>query len=374
MIRVLQFADLVNHNDFIHTIAMYADPSRYEVGVCVRNPNSNIKVPEYDNDTPSWVLGHQSRKALPMAVWKLVKLLKEWKPDILHTHHYDQAIIGWLATRMYPKTKLIIGRHYSMSVYLLAKGMKQKLYLKGEDVVHSAAKRVIVPSKLIYRILTEDQNVDTEKVRIVPYGFDERKYDLPSNEENQKLRRELEMDDRFVVSNLSRLNQAKGISYLIQATAELRKKYPNILTVVAGEGPEKELFVNEIREHQLEDHFRLLGFRSDAMKILAASDVVVQPTFTEAFSQVMCEAMWMQKPLVMTNVSGAEDVITDGVNGFIIPIKDSSSIVESVSRLIDDDQLRENMGYQARERMMESFRIQDVIQRYQSVYQEAMDQ
>ncbi len=372
MIRVLQFANVVNHNDFIHTIVKYANPSEYEVGVCVRNSHCNIKTPEYSEETSQWVLGHQSRKALPLAVLSLAKLLRQWKPDILHTHHYDQAIIGWLATRLCPHTRLVIGRHYSTSVYMLAKGLKQKLYLAGEQKVHTAAERVIVPSQLIFNLLTEKQGVDPEKVKIVHYGFDEKKYQISSKEENAELRRELNMEDRFVVSNLSQLNNAKGISYLIKATVELRKKHPEVLVLVAGEGPDRGLFEKEIKDAQLEEHFRLLGFRSDAMELLAASDAVVQPTFAEAFSQVMCEAMWMGKPLVMTEVSGAVDVIEHGVNGFLVPIKDSNAIVDSVSRLIEDKLLRENMGAKAKQHMHDNFRIQDVILKYEKVYKDMM--
>ncbi|MCV5959949.1 glycosyltransferase, partial [Escherichia coli] len=84
---------------------------------------------------------------------------------------------------------------------------------------------------------------------------------------------------------------------------------PEILALLVGEGPERQNLERQIKELALEGNVILAGWRRDALTIMAAADAVVQSTLQEAFSQVMCEAMWMGKPLVMTDVSGAADVI-----------------------------------------------------------------
>src|SRR5690606_2967699 len=100
MIRVLQFADFVNRYDFIDSIVRWADPSRFEIGVCVRTRHSNIEPPNYSSRIPFWILEGLSRKDIPRTAYRLARLLREWQADILHAHHYDQALIGLLATRM----------------------------------------------------------------------------------------------------------------------------------------------------------------------------------------------------------------------------------------------------------------------------------
>ena len=100
MIRVLQFADVINRYDFIDNIVHRAARDQFEIGVCVRTSASNIEAPVYAEDTPRWVLNGTSRREIPRAAYQLASLLRRWRADILHTHHYDQAVIGWLATRI----------------------------------------------------------------------------------------------------------------------------------------------------------------------------------------------------------------------------------------------------------------------------------
>ena len=69
----------------------------------MRTCASNIEAPVYAEDTPRWVLNGTSRREIPRAAYQLASLLRRWRADILHTHHYDQAVIGWLATRIYPQ-------------------------------------------------------------------------------------------------------------------------------------------------------------------------------------------------------------------------------------------------------------------------------
>ena len=90
--------------------------------------------------TPTrWVLNGTSKKEIPRAACRLASLLRRWRADVLHTHHYDQAVIGWLATRIYRKTRLVIGRHYSDSIYRSTTGLKRKTLLALEQMVNRAA-------------------------------------------------------------------------------------------------------------------------------------------------------------------------------------------------------------------------------------------
>src|SRR5690606_2316902 len=106
MIRVLQFADIINRHDFIDTIVEYADRERFEVSVCVRSEQHNIARPDFGPDVRYHYLPGNSRRDAVQTAWKLSQLLKEWKIDILHAHHFEQAIVGWLATRFNRSTKL----------------------------------------------------------------------------------------------------------------------------------------------------------------------------------------------------------------------------------------------------------------------------
>ena len=253
-------------------------------------------------------------------------LLRRWRADILHTHHYDQAVIGWMATRIYRKTRLVIGRHYSDSIYRSTTGLKQKALLALEQVVNRAAARIIVPSTSIREILTRRQGIDPAKVDLVPYGFVPEKYVPPHPDEVQRLRAELGLEGKFALGNFARLHEEKGQRFLVRAMEDLHADFPQLALLIVGEGPERAALERQIRHAGLGDVIRLLGWRRDAMTLMAAVDAVVQPTLQEAFSQVMAEALWMGRPLVITDVSGATDIIRDAHNGLLIPMGDPQAL------------------------------------------------
>src|SRR5262249_49397066 len=189
-----------------------------------------------------------------------------------------------------PKTRLVVGRHYSDAIYRSTRGWKRQALLTLEQAVNRAAARVIVPSTFIRDLLTQRQGVAPDKIDLVPYGFVPEKYAGLRAGEVQRGRTELGLEGRFVLGNFARLHEEKGQRVLIEALASLRPRYPQLTLVVVGEGPERGALEAQVRDCGLDDRVRFLGWRHDAMMLMAAVDVVVQPTLQEAFSQVMAEA------------------------------------------------------------------------------------
>lgn len=373
MIRVLEFADFINRFDFIDTLVHFVDPAKFEMSVCVRSEAHNIAKPEYSDPIKYRLIEGNSRSGIVPTAWKLSRLLREWKIDVLHAHHYDQAVVGWIATKLYPKTKLVIGRHYSDSLYRLPAGWKAKTLIGLEQRINRHASRIIVPSQLIFNILTEQQGIEAVKIDIVHYGFVPEKYALPDAAEIQKIRAEFGMEGRFTIGNFSRLHEEKGHLYLVEAVAMLREKIPNLLVVFVGEGPERANIEQQIQALGIAENVKLIGWRTDAMTIMSAVDAVVQSTLQEAFSQAMVEALWMSKPLVITNVSGAPDIIRDHENGLLVPKADAEAIAVAVEQLAADSELRDRLGASGHVSVSESLVINKKIKDYERAFEKALE-
>jgi glycosyltransferase involved in cell wall biosynthesis len=373
VLRVLQFADIVNRHDFIDIIVRHADPSRFHIGVCVRTKHSNIATPVYSPATPYWVIEGLSRYSIPYAALRLARLLRKWDADILHTHHYDQALIGLLATRIHKKTRLILGRHYSDAVITRPAGVKRRLLLAIEQATNRASTRIIVPSHFIMDILTKRQGVNSDKIDLIPYGFDSEKYKPPDSESIARIRNEMGLEGHFSIGTFARLHPEKGHRFLLQAIASLKHKLPNLLAVFLGEGMERTAINKQILDEGLQHHVRLLGMRRDAVPvIMAALDAVVQPTLHEAFSQVMIEALWMRKPLVITDVSGVRDVIRNGENGLIVPPGDASALAEAIELVAANSSLCRKLGEGGRAFVESGLKIERIIRQYEQAYLRAM--
>ncbi len=109
------------------------------------------------------------------------------------------------------------------------------------------------------------------------------------------------------------------------------------------------------------------------MTIMAASDVIVQPTLQEAFSQVMAEALWMGKPLVISDVSGAPDIISDGENGLLVPKGDAVALARAIQRVAGDVELRARLGTAGGRFVREHLAIERIIPQYEQAYLQALE-
>lgn len=371
MIRVLEFANIINRYDFIDNLVNFADPAEFEMSVCVRSEDADIARPLFPENTKYRLLPGNSRRDSLQTAWKLSKILREWQIDVIHTHHFEQAIIGWLATKIYPKTKLLIGRHYSDAIYRLPKSIKQTGLLKLEQIINRHAARIIVPSQYIFDLLTKRQNIEAEKIDVVLYGFVPEKYHLPDADQIESVRSEFKMDGRFVVANFSRLHEEKGHCYLVEAVAKLREKIPNLLVLCVGEGGERQNIERRIKNSGVAENIKLVGWRRDAMTIMAAADAVAQSTLQEAFSQVMVESLWMSKPLIITDVSGAPDIIQNEVNGLLIPKADVEALAEALEKLFKNNRLREKIINNGRRFVEENLVIDKKIREYEQSFLKA---
>ena len=373
MIRVLQFADIVNRYDFIESIVRWADPNQFEMSVCVRSEKCNIAPPLYRPNTVVHLLNGTGRKKVPGAVNRLASLLHKMKIDIVHAHHFDQGMIAWMATRLYRKTALVIGRHYSDALYRVPSRTKRVGLLAIEQVVNRAATRIIVPSTSIYRVLAEKQGVESNKIDVIPYGFEPEKYVQPCAAELASTRRELSLrPENIVFGTFGRLHEEKGHRYLLEAFAAVRRKNSRVVLVIVGDGPEKTAIEKQIDHLKLRESVSMLGWRRDVINLMAAVDAVVQPTLQEAFSQVMAESMWMGKPLLITDVSGATDVICSGVNGIIVPRRNSDVLTIQMMTLAEDSSLRSRLGQAGRTYVKSNLLIEKIISRYEVSYQQAV--
>jgi len=374
MIKVLQFSSLVNRYDFIDNIVHFADKSKFDVGVCIITGHSNIQSPVYEKDVFHRVLNNNlSRGAIPQTVWQLRRILREWKPDIIHTHHYDQTLIGYLATRLYPKTKLVIGRHYSDAMYRLPSRLHQKVFLNIENIFNRKAQRIIVPSTYIRDILMQRQNISPEKIDVVPYGFPDEKFPQISDSEVSNFRRENNLNDKIVLCIIGRIDDQKGHKDLIIALKRVKDNIPNIHLLIIGDGPNASEIKAKVKEYHLQENVIFLGWRKDVAKIIKSVDIVVHPSLQEAFSSVMCEALWLGKPLIISDVSGATDIIESGKNGVIVAKGNAELLGKAIEDLAKDSSQRAEIAENGKIYARQNLHIRKAIKRYENSYLKAMN-
>jgi glycosyltransferase involved in cell wall biosynthesis len=365
IIRVLHLIDLINRYDLIDNVLRYCDRERFQLYACTFTGESTLQTPTY-TDVPRFILKVKGRVSYPRALARLTAVLFRERIDIVHTHDFDTTVLGVVAAGM-SRCRVVVGRHYSDLVHRIANPWKRGFYLHAESLLYRSATRIIVPSATVYDLLTQTQGVDRQKVVRIPYGFDMAKF-ATSEDGPLRLRRQFAPDGQILVGCVGRLSWEKGQMYLLQAARALIPVYPALRILFIGDGPDKRKLELTAKELGLVDHVIFTGWRKDVVDLLAAVDVVVQPSLSEAFCRAMVEAMILGKPLVMSNVSGAPDVIDHGKNGLLVPPGDSGAIANALGILLSSPDFARQLGEFAHRRVAQELDIRHIIRQYEECY------
>jgi L-malate glycosyltransferase len=173
---------------------------------------------------------------------------------------------------------------------------------------------------------------------------------------------------------LSRLDRVKGIEYFLEAAAMVARRVPEARFLVVGDATKqvdgdyrKEL---ERRADRLGvgARIRFTGLRSDVPDILAEVAVSVLPSLSEGLSNVLLESMAAGVPVVATTVGGNPEAVEDGVTGLLVPPRDPGALAQAICRFLDSPELASRFGQAGRERVLDRFSLERMVQETESLY------
>ncbi len=210
-------------------------------------------------------------------------------------------------------------------------------HIAREEAEYAQADAISVPSEFAWRSFVE-MGVPAEKMRKVAYGADMSRFHKVADPPQ----------DSFEVLCVGQISFQKGIPYLLEAFQKFQHPRKR-LTMVGAVQPEMELFL----KGKSWEHVDFVGNIAHAQlkEVMSRSHVVVFPSINDGFGMVIGEAMACGCPVVSTVNSGGKDLITEGQDGFIVPIRDPGAITERLEQLAQDPYLRDAMGAFAQKRV-----------------------
>jgi len=172
--------------------------------------------------------------------------------------------------------------------------------------------------------------------------------------------------DMPVIIAAGRLVAQKNYPLMLRAFARVNTGFPCRL-IVLGKGRERESLEGLVSRLGLKDMVDFLGFQKNPFKYMARSDIFVLSSLTEGFSSVILEAMTCGIPVISTQCpSGPDELITDGVNGLLVPVDDEKALSEAMLRLLNDRDFAAGLALAGQERSRD-FKVEEVISEYESV-------
>ncbi|MBL7130142.1 MAG: glycosyltransferase family 4 protein [Candidatus Omnitrophica bacterium] len=274
------------------------------------------------------------------------------KADIIHVHnmHYFSKI--------HVKTLQDISIKKGIPLILTAHNVwDDNLFLDLTKNIKWA--QIIAVSHFIKREII-GTGYEHRRITVVHHGIDQNIYN-PKTKPDSVIKKYPILKDKRVIFHPARMGLAKGCDVSIKALNVIKREFPDVVLVLAGtrnivdwgENQQKDIayMVNLVNFLNLKNSVLIDAFKLEDMpKLYSASKVCMYPsTGCEPFGLTMLESLSSGKPIVVTRTGGMPEIIEDGINGFIVPVKDFEALASRIIQLLSDDQLRDRLGCTGRE-------------------------
>jgi L-malate glycosyltransferase len=293
------------------------------------------------------------------AAWRLSRVLKQLRPDIIHAHDPHAVSMAAMALAIaspVPRPPLVASRRIE---FRIARNSFSRWKYGQVDcfIAISAAvrDRLVADGMPPSKIAVVHEGVDVERIAALPAGSVHATLFLPSRSP--------------VVGNIGALVEQKSQHTLIAAAALVVKRVPDVRFVILGDGPLRPALEEQIRHLHLERHVFLAGFRPDALELMKDFDVFALSSIHEGLCTSLVDAMAAEKPAVATAVGGVPEVVADGATGYLVPPRDPEALAARIVRLLNDEALRRRMGTAGLERARRLFTVERMVDGTTGVYE-----
>jgi glycosyltransferase involved in cell wall biosynthesis len=312
-----------------------------------------------------------------VSLWRLTKLMRRIKPDIVHSHTPKAGLLGTMAAR------LTGTRGVMLSIFglpqMTSRGIKLHLLNTMTRFSCWLAKRVWCDSQSMRQHLIDSKLCRADKIVVLGHGSSngiesQQKFnpDSYSPEDRLALRSEYGIPaDAFTVCFVGRIVADKGMRELAGAWRILRDKHPMLHLLIVGPfEPQDPLEPADEELLRADPRIHLTGMRQDVPRHLAAVDLLVNPSYREGFNVALLEAAAMGLPVVASRVPGCADPVVEGVTGTLVPVRDAAALAQAIENYLLDQTLREQHGRAGRERIVRDFQPQQIWQELERNYRE----
>lgn len=308
------------------------------------------------------------------ALRDLVRIVREFGPDIVHTHTAKAGVLGRSAAVIALRQRPIVVHTYHGHVLEGYFGAaRNRAYRTIERRLGRVSDCLIGVSAATVDDLVRLGVAPASRFRVVPVGLDlDRFVDLPAELGSEVRARAGARHDEVLLTAAGRLVPIKRLDVLLRAVASARASGARVRLAIVGDGESRPELERLARELGLAEVVSFLGYMLDVAPVLAATDVAVLSSDNEGTPVSLIEAAAAGLPAVATAVGGVPDVVTaDG--GVIVPRADADAFGVAIVRLARDPELRTSMGARAREHALARFSSERLIGDVDALYRELLE-
>ena len=293
------------------------------------------------------------------AAWRLSRLIKQAGPEVIHAHDPHGVAMAALALSMSTqavKPPLVAARRVDFHIrgHTLSRWKYRQVdcFICASDAIRRMLVGDGIPEG---KTVTVHEGIDLGRVEAAPAANPHEDFWLPHQAP--------------IVGNVAALVPHKGQRHLVDAAAIVVRQVPDARFVIAGEGELRPALERQIREHRLEKHVFLAGFRPDVLSLHKSFDVFVLSSVTEGLGTSLLDAMACATPVVASTAGGIPEIVEDGVTGILVRPRDHDGLARAIVTLLKDPALRERLGAAGLARVRERYSAERMVEETLRVYQ-----
>jgi len=345
----------------------YMHRDRFEIKLCLFEKKGSL-LRELPHDIEVCDLKKKNRWSFPLLSLRLQKLIEDYKPEIVFTFlWYSTAVVS---------IRNLIFRNTRPPFFVAYEPHNHKQDIQHDkfkiiksiliNYAHNAADVVIVDSYGAANDISQNYKLNPQSIKVIYNSVD---ICAIQKQMRESVHLPFTHPGVPVITGFGRMVKRKGFDHLIRAFSLVRKQTQCKLMLI-GQGEEKVNLEKLAKSLRIKEDVIFLGYQDNPYKFLSNSDVFVLSSLWEGFGNVIIEAMACGVPVISTRCpSGPDEIITDGINGLLIPVGDANAIAETILKLLKDEPLRKRLA-EAGRKPAEDFKVEKMVAEYERVFKQ----
>ena len=361
MLKVLQLIPTLDRSGAEKQMVLLAKglpKDRFQVEVATLTRMGPLKAELDEAGIPVTAIGKR-HKVDPFALYRLVRLMKARKFDVVQTWIFAANTYGRVAARQAGVPVVVVAE---MAVDLW-KGKSERFF---DQRLAGWCDRVVGNSYAV-RDFYRGLGVPDDRLEMIYSGIEN---EAPATVDPAAVRREFGFrEDAPLVLFAGRLAEQKRVDDLVKALDLLQHIQPDVRTIIAGDGPLRESLQELAASYALTERLRFVGHREDVPRLMYACDLVVLPSSYEGLPNLILEAMRHSKPVVATAAPGTTEVVVDGETGLLVPVGNPQLLAKAMREILRDRALAARLGAAGKARLKTDFRLDTMIKEFGDLYE-----
>ena len=310
-----------------------------------------------------------------LAVLRLVRLIREFRPQILHTHTAKAGAVGRIAAVLAGPARppILVHTFHGHVLRGYFSPASAAVFRALERTLARVTTRLVAVSPEVRDDLVGLGIAPAERFSVIRLGLDLESRVANAGEESGELRRLFGIPPgAFVVGWVGRMTAIKRVPDVLAAFARLRDRGIDARLCLVGDGPDRELVERRAREVGVTRHTLVLGYQREIGPYYSLFDVLLLTSGNEGTPAVAIEALAAGTPVVTTDVGGVSDVVADGLDGILVADGDIEAVAAALERLARDPELARRMGAAGARRVADRYRVERLVDDVDALYRELL--